>query len=70
MYSVNTIENNNPKLITVPKGPQRGERLSIIGTTPTAAAAEVKNMGRIRRLPAAIAASRTVIRSFSFNSRA
>ena len=43
--------------MTDPSGPQSGERLIIIGTTPTEAAAEVRKIGRIRRLPAARAAS-------------
>ena len=41
-----TIDTNSPKQITVPKGPQSGERLMIIGITPTDAAAEVE-IGRI-----------------------
>ena len=64
------MENNNPKQITVPKGPHRGERLKIIGITPTAAAADVRKIGLILRFPAAMAASLVVIRWFSFNSRA
>ena len=37
---VSIIPKINPKQITVPKGPQRGELLAIIGTTPIAAAIE------------------------------
>ena len=51
------MENISPKQITVPNGPQSGEPLNIMGITPTAAAADVKNMGRIRLLPAALADS-------------
>lgn len=43
------MEINSPKQITVPKGPQSGDRLRIMGITPTAAAAEVKKIGRILR---------------------
>ena len=57
MYNVSTIDIINPKQITEPSGPHNGERLIIIGITPTDAAADVRNIGRIRRLPAARAAS-------------
>ena len=70
MYRVSTMETNSPKQITVPKGPHRGERLKIMGMTPTAAAAEVRKMGLILRFPAARAASFVVIPWFSLNSRA
>ena len=48
---------NSPKQITVPTGPQSGDRLMIIEITPAEAAAEVRNIGRILRFPAASAAS-------------
>lgn len=46
-----------PKQITVASGAQRGDWLIIIGTTPIAAAMEVRNIGLILRLPACMAAS-------------
>ena len=54
------MEISNPKQIIVPSGPQSGDRLKIIGITPTAAAADVRKIGRIRRFPAAKAASVTL----------
>lgn len=50
------MDPKSPKHITVPNGPHKDERLIIIGTTPTAAAEEVKNIGRIRRSAEWIAA--------------
>jgi hypothetical protein len=58
--SVSTMAGSSPKQVTAPMGPHSVERLVIMGMTPTAAAAEVRKMGRILRLPAAIAASRTL----------
>ena len=48
---------SKPKQTTVPSGPQSGERLRIMGITPTAAAIDVRKIGRMRRFPAAIAAA-------------
>ena len=59
--SVSTIDRSRPKQVTAPIGPHSVEPLVMSGTTPTAAAADVRKIGRIRRLPAAIAASRTLI---------
>ncbi len=56
--SVSTIATIRPKQVTAPIGPHSVERLVIMGMTPTAAAVEVRKIGRIRRFPAAIAASR------------
>ena len=56
--SVSTIDSSRPKQVTAPIGPHSMEPLVMRGMTPTAAAAEVRKMGRIRRFPAAIAASR------------
>ena len=59
IVSMNIIEIMVPKQITVPIGHQSGLLLMIIGITPIDAAAEVKNIGRIRRFPASIQASMT-----------
>jgi len=68
MYNVSTIDIINPKQITDPSGPHSGDRLIIIGITPTEAAAEVKKIGRIRRFPAARAASRIGILFLPLNT--
>ena len=45
-----------PKQITTPIGIQRRSPLIIIGSTPRAVVHEVRNIGRILRRPASIAA--------------
>ncbi len=47
---MNTIVMMVPKKITLPIGCHRPEPPSIIGMTPIEAAAEVRKMGRMRRL--------------------
>lgn len=54
------MENMSPNAITVPNGPHKLERLTIIGITPTAAAEDVKKIGRIRLSAARIAAFLTL----------
>ena len=56
-----TIEINVPKNITAAIGDHRVLPSSIIGNTPTDAAADVRNIGRIQRSPALKAASLTLI---------
>ena len=56
-----------PKKITDPMGAQRGLFERIIGTTPMDAAADVRNIGRIRRFPERKAASRAVKPCFNRN---
>jgi hypothetical protein len=58
---VRIIEKTSPKAVTAPSGPHRVEPEAIIGITPTAAAMEVRKIGRMRRLPAARAASKDEI---------
>ena len=53
------METISPKQITVPNGPQRDDLLITIGITPTAAAEEVKKIGRILRSAESLAASKT-----------
>ena len=48
-----------PKQMMTPIGIQSVLRLMIIGMTPAAAQAQVRNIGRILRLPASNAASLT-----------
>lgn len=67
MVVINMVEKIAPKQMTVPIGLQRGLLLMIIGITPIEAAAEVRNMGRILRFPASMAADLTVIFSFILN---
>lgn len=64
------METISPKQITVPKGPQSDDLLITIGITPTAAAEEVKKIGRIRRSAESLAASNTDLPSCSLNSSA
>ena len=54
--SVKNIDPSSPKAITLAIGDQRLEPERIMGMTPTAAAAEVRKMGRNRRSPASSAA--------------
>ena len=67
---MNTMVVRVPKQITVPIGDHRALRLRIIGITPIEAAAEVRNIGRIRRIPACWAASRTLMPLSRCNSSA
>jgi hypothetical protein len=53
------MDNSNPKQITVPNGPHKDDLLITIGITPTAAAEEVKKIGRILRSAESFAASKT-----------
>ena len=50
-----------PKQITTPMGIHSEVCATIIGMTPKAVVADVRKMGRIRRLPASKAASRAVL---------
>ena len=70
MVRVNIIEMMVPKNTTEPMGDHNGLPPKIIGITPIEAAAEVRNMGRIRRLAECKAASRTLNPSFIRNSSA
>jgi len=54
--NVKNIDPSSPKAITLASGDQRLEPETIMGMTPTAAAAEVRKMGRNRRSPASRAA--------------
>ena len=56
--TTSTIEIHVPKQITTPIGDHNALLLMIIGTTPIEAAALVRKIGRVRRLPASKAASR------------
>ena len=58
-----SMEIHVPKQMTTPIGDQSALRLIIIGTTPMEAAADVRKIGRIRRLPASNAASYTLFPS-------
>lgn len=51
------METISPKESTLPSGAHRGDLLMIMGTTPTAAAADVRKIGRILRFAAATAAA-------------
>ena len=55
--SVITIDQRIPTENTLASGAQSGEPEMIIGNTPTAAAIEVRKIGRILRRPAWMAAS-------------
>lgn len=57
--AMSTIEMSVPKKMTAPIGDHSVLFSSIIGSTPTEAAAEVRKIGRMRRSPAWKAASRT-----------
>ena len=70
MVTMNSIDTTVPKHTTTPIGPHIGEFSMTMGTTPIEAAAQVRNMGRMRRCAAWKAACLALRRNFTRSSSA